>query len=201
LELVGLKVSVQMVRAGFYPRGGGEIRVHVQPGKLRGTSLTDHGEVTTAHCLSAVAGLPDDIARRQARRATTRLKAAGLKVHLVEDTWDGGPGTVLTVMLNTKPVPTLFFGLGARGKRAEAVADEAVDQALGFLKSGKGRGVDAHSADQLVLPLALAEGTSTLAVAEVTQHLLTNLDVIRLFLERAIQCDGELGRPGTVHVA
>jgi RNA 3'-terminal phosphate cyclase (ATP) len=201
LELLGLKLSVQMTRPGFYPRGGGEIRVNVQPGMLCGTSLTDHGEVTTAHGVSAVAGLPDDIARRQARRATTRLKAAGLKVHIVEESWDGGPGTVLTVTLNTKPVPTLFFGLGARGKRAEVVADEAVDQALSFLKSGKGRGVDAHSADQLVLPLALAEGPSTLAVAELRQHLLTNLDVIRLFLDRAIHREGELGRPGTIHIS
>jgi RNA 3'-terminal phosphate cyclase (ATP) len=201
LEQLGLKVSVRMVRPGFYPRGGGEIVAHVQPGQPRGISLADHGQLTTAQGFSAVAGLPEDIARRQARRATTRLKAAGLKVHLVEESWPGGPGTVLAVWLNTSPVPTLFFGLGARGKRAEEVADEAVDQALEFLESAPDKGVDAHSADQLVLPLALAEGPSTLAVAEVTQHLLTNIDVIRRFLDRDIQCEGEVGQAGVVRIA
>jgi RNA 3'-terminal phosphate cyclase (ATP) len=167
---------------------------------MRGIKLTDHGKVTTAHGVSAVAGLPEDIARRQARRAASRLKSAGLKVHFVEETWGGGPGTFLSVALNTQPVPTLFFGLGARGKRAEAVADEAVEQTLTFLENSKGKGVDAHSADQLVLPLALAEGLSTLAVAEVTQHLRTNIDVIQLFLDRPIQCEGEIGRPGVVTI-
>ncbi len=200
LELLGLKVRVRMVRPGFYPRGGGTIVAHIQPAKPRGITLTDHGKVSTAHGVSAVAGLPEDIARRQARRATSRLKSAGLKVHVAEETWEDGPGTVVTVTLNTQPVPTLFFGLGARGKRAEAVADEAVDQVEDFLTKSRGRGVDAHSADQLVLPLALAEGPSTLAVAEVTQHLLTNLDVIRLFLDRELHCAGELGRPGEVRI-
>jgi RNA 3'-terminal phosphate cyclase (ATP) len=97
-------------------------------------------------------------------------------------------------------VPTLFFGLGARGKPAERVADEAVDQVLAYLDAAPGA-VDGHSADQLVLPLALAEGPSTVHVAEVTQHLLTNVAVIRSFLERAIVCEGKEGEPGVVHLA
>src|SRR5262249_40127201 len=83
----------------------------------------------------------------------------------------GGPGRVLAVVRETAPVPTLFFGLGERGKRAERVADEAVEQAVEFLRADP-PGVDAHSADQLVLPLALASGPSAFPVAAVTQHLL-----------------------------
>ena len=61
--------------------------------------------------------------------------------------------------------------------------------------------VDAHSADQLILPLALAEGPSTYGVAEVTHHLLTNSTVIRQFIERDILCEGEEGGPGLVRIA
>jgi RNA 3'-terminal phosphate cyclase (ATP) len=155
--------------------------------------------VEAARGFSAVAGLPEDIARRQARRAAHRLKQAGLKVDLREETWPGGPGTVLAVVLDTTPVPTLFFGLGARGKPAERVADEAVDQALAYLNAS-GAAVDAHSADQIVLPLALAEGPSTFSVAEVTSHLLTNVAVIRRFVDRDIVCEGEEGGPGLVRI-
>jgi RNA 3'-terminal phosphate cyclase (ATP) len=97
-------------------------------------------------------------------------------------------------------VPTLFFGLGARGKPAERVADEAVDQALAYLDSGPGR-VDLHSADQLVLPLALAEGPSEYGVSEVTLHLTTNVAVIGRFIDREVVCEGELGGPGRVRIA
>ena len=98
-----------------------------------------------------------------------------------------------------KPVPTLFFGLGARGKPAEKVADEAVEQVLSYLHAGPAL-VDAHCADQLVLPLSLAKGRSEFSVAEVTQHLLTNIAVIRRFVDRAIVCEGDEGKPGTVRI-
>jgi RNA 3'-terminal phosphate cyclase (ATP) len=149
--------------------------------------------------VSAVAGLPADIASRQARQAKLRLRRSKLSLEVQEESWPGGPGTVLTVELNTAPVPTLFFGLGARGKPAERVADEAADQALEFLEAPAGS-VDAHSADQLVLPLALAAEGSCFRVAQVTPHLLTNLAVIQRFVEREMHSHGAEGEPGVVEV-
>jgi RNA 3'-terminal phosphate cyclase (ATP) len=200
LACLGLHVKLQMRRPGFYPRGGGMVVAHVQPcARLNGLQCTDRTPVTRVRGFSAVAGLPADIAARQHRRAVNRLKPSGLKVDLTQETWDDGPGTVLALVLDTQPVPTLFFGLGARGKPAERVADEAADQALAYLEAEAGA-VDTHSADQLVLPLALAEGPSTFTVPEVTSHLLTNVAVIRRFLEREIVCEGAAGEPGTVRI-
>jgi RNA 3'-terminal phosphate cyclase (ATP) len=116
-----------------------------------------------------------------------------------QETWEGGPGSMLAIKLYTPPVPTLFCGLGARGKPSERVADEAADQALAHLRTVPAR-VDLHSGDQLVLPLALAEGPSIYRVTEVTQHLLTNIAVIRRFVEREICVEGTEGGPGVVRV-
>src|SRR5690349_5557166 len=109
MELCGLRVSLRMNRPGFYPRGGGEVEVFVQPcPKLHGIQLGARS-VIKASGFSAVAGLDAAIARRQARRATFRLQQHGLKAALREETWEGGPGTVLAVELDTTPAPTLFF--------------------------------------------------------------------------------------------
>jgi RNA 3'-terminal phosphate cyclase (ATP) len=198
LELLGLQVKLKMRRPGFYPRGGGAVEAHFQPAqRLRGLELTERSRFTTITGLSAVAGLPADIAARQARQALKRLRDTGLRVHMHEESWESGPGTVMALTLDTTPVPTVFFALGARGKRAERVADEAVEQLRAYLDAPSGA-VDAHSADQLVLPLALAEGRSVYTVSAVTQHLLTNVAVIRRFVERAITVDGELAKPGVV---
>ena len=101
--------------------------------------------------------------------------------------------------LNTSPAPTVFVGLGARGKPAETVADEAVAEVVRYLEAGPAL-VDEHSADQIVLPLALAEGPSEYSVTSVTLHLTTNISVISRFLEREIVCEGEVGQPGWVRV-
>jgi RNA 3'-terminal phosphate cyclase (ATP) len=188
-----------MNRPGFYPRGGGVVEAFLQPSApLHGIRLGARQSVK-ARGFSAVAGLDASIARRQARRAIFRLQQYGLDAEIREETWPGGPGTVVAVELDTAPVPTLFFALGARGKPAERVADEAVDQAIAYLDASNSL-VDAHSADQIVLPLALAEGASEYRVAEVTLHLTTNINVIRRFLERDIVCEGVQDGPGLVRI-
>jgi RNA 3'-terminal phosphate cyclase (ATP) len=202
LERCGLRVSLRMSRPGFYPRGGGEVQAFIQPcAQLTGwrAGSRQRPEEVEASGFSAVAGLDASIARRQARRALFRLQKYGLKAQMREETWEGGPGTVVAVELDTAPVPTLFFGLGARGKPAERVADEAVDQVIAYLDAGDAL-VDSHSADQIVLPLALAEGPSEYRVAEVTTHLTTNVGVIQHFLERDIRCEGAEGEPGVVRI-
>ncbi|HZY87249.1 MAG TPA: RNA 3'-terminal phosphate cyclase, partial [Gemmataceae bacterium] len=199
LEACGLRARLRMVRPGFYPRGGGVVEAFVQPcPRLHGLRLRERGPVR-ATGFSAVAGLDVSIAKRQARRAAYRLGQQGVKATFREETWEGGPGTVLAVELDTAPAPTLFFALGARGKPAERVADEAVDQAVAYLEAGPAL-VDEHSADQLVLPLALAEGPSEYTTARVTTHLTTNVAVIRRFIERDIVCEGEEGGPGRVRI-
>ena len=42
---------------------------------------------------------------------------------------------------------------------------------------------------------------SEYTVAEVTLHLLTNVAVIRRFLDRDIVCEGEQGKPGRVRIS
>ncbi|MGE3804601.1 MAG: RNA 3'-terminal phosphate cyclase [Gemmataceae bacterium] len=200
LDLVGLRIKVSMRRSGFYPKGGGAIDAHITPtARVRPLNAMERSACKRVRGFSAVAGLPADIAQRQARRAENRLKHCGLRVEIDEQTWSGGQGTVLALMLDVEPVTICFFALGERGKRAERVADEAADQVLAYLEAAPAA-LDPHSADQLVLPLAFADGPSRFTVSEVTQHLLTNVAVIRRFVDRDLSCTGEPGQPGEVSI-
>jgi RNA 3'-terminal phosphate cyclase (ATP) len=200
LETFGMRLKLAMHRPGFYPRGGGTIRAILHPCDVLHGFIHDAATpVEKVSVLSAVADLPEHIAERQAHRAENRFKSSRyrVKVKVVHEHWENGPGTVLALTLDTSPAPTLFFALGERGKKAERVADEAAEQALDYL-AVEPPPVDLHSADQIVLPLALARGRSVFAVQEVTQHLLTNMAVIQRFIERQIICEGEEGKPGRV---
>ncbi len=203
MEQLGLKLKVAMNRPGFYPKGGGELEVHVQPTKrIENWTLGETPELSEVHVRSVVVGLPKNIAERLSRRVIHRFKQydPSLRVTTEEQEWSGGPGTVVFLEFPTTPVRTVFFGLGERGKKAEQVADEVFDEAISFLKC-RGSVVDAHSADQLVLPLAFAEGPSSYGVATVTKHLTTNIAVIQQFVDREIRCEGEEGDMGKVYVA
>ena len=89
----------------------------------------------------------------------------------------------------------IFIGadaLGERGKRAEAVADDACDDFIKFLNSNAV--IDIYLADQLVLYTALAEGHSTLITERITEHLLTNIWVIEQFLPVEFHVGEETGK-------
>ncbi len=204
LNRIGFDLRLTMERPGFYPRGGGEIQIAIAPTPtLRGYHATTTTVLSKATAFAAVSNLPDKIAKEMSRRINHKLSAAGIRCEATIETWDeqnrASPAALCGVSFPDLPVSPFFLGLGERGKPAAAVADEATEQAIAFRDSGCP--IDAYSADQIVLPLAFAEGASEFRVSEITQHLLTNIETIRMFVDREITCEGKLGSPGTVRIA
>ena len=60
--------------------------------------------------------------------------------------------------------------------------------------------VDQYLADQLLLPLAYASGISEFCTSQVTQHLITNADIIKSFTRTQIDIEGPIGKPGLVKI-
>jgi RNA 3'-phosphate cyclase len=200
LRTLGITLDLKLERVGFFPRGGGAIHARIQP---VATIRPFHGLTTAAIAHATIvcgcAGLPPHVADRLVDTATTRLQELGLSVDVNRETWKGGPGCMLGIELPTEPTPTFLFSLGEKGKSAEAVAHDAVDQVAAFLRA-QPLGVDEHSADQLLLPLALAAEPSAFRVSNISSHLLTNASVIQRFLDRDIRCDGIEDDAGTVTI-
>lgn len=193
---LGMPVALAMPSAGFYPRGGGRLDAWIEPATPRALNATSRSALERVRCVAGVANLSDDIARRMLDRALERLAARDIKAEIETVRWTSpGPGAAISLTaIHPGIVPATFVGLGERGKRSEAVADEAVDELLAF-EAVDQAAVDLHSADQILLPLALAEGRSEFTVSEVTEHLRTNARTIQTFLDRSITID-EPTRPG-----
>jgi RNA 3'-terminal phosphate cyclase (ATP) len=202
LDRLGIPFNLDMPLAGFYPRGGGELLARI-PGGARptGLTLTERGALRGIRGLSAVAKLPLEIAERQRDQALHRLQAMLPEISpalTIAELPSHTPGTLLLLLAEFDAGQACSFALGARGKRAERVADEAVHDLAGVLHGDAP--IDPWLADQLLLPLALADGPSAVRTAVATSHLLTNADVIRLFLPVNIRVDGLAGGPATIHL-
>lgn len=195
---LGLKLALGLERWGFYPQGGGIVRVRLAGGvKLQPLELRERGDLSRIRLLSAVARLPRSIAQRQARRAEELLREEGLSPEVdIEEVEADSPGTFVSVVAEFENSMAGFSALGERGKSAERVAEEAFQQFIDYYRSGQA--IDPHLADQLVLPLALAQGPSSFTTSRVTQHLLTNIWVVERFLPVRFDVRGELGSPGSV---
>jgi RNA 3'-phosphate cyclase len=201
MQGLGIQIELTLDRVGFYPRGGGLIRAQIEAC----AGIQPFCGLATPSIASAIihvgsAGIPDHVADRLTQTAVAGLASLGLQASTMREVWSGGPGCMLGIELPTAPAPTFFFGLGEKGKSAEAVAADAVDQVAAYL-TALPLGVDEHSADQLLLPLALAAGRSEFPVSAISSHLRTNADIIRKFVDRGISCLGEDGEPGRVVIS
>jgi RNA 3'-phosphate cyclase len=200
LRRMGLNAELELLLAGFYPQGNGQARARIEPAReLAPLHLPERGALKRIRGISAVANLDMAIAERQRSRAIERLKGKHKDIEIeLLDLPARTRGTFLLLHAEFKQASACYVGLGALGKRAEQVADEACLWLEKFL-AGTGA-IDEYLADQLLLPLAFASGESKFRTAQVTPHLQTNAEVIRAFGAAEIEIEREHGKEGTVRV-
>jgi RNA 3'-terminal phosphate cyclase (ATP) len=200
MRKIGFDIRLELNLAGFYPKGGGRIQASIQPAaSLSPLQLTQRGALQRIRGISAVANLELSVAERQKKQTLSRLRDHSLEAEIkVLRMPSRFKGSMLLLRAEFEHSDCCYFGLGARGKPAEQVADEAVDGLEAFLATDGV--IDPYLADQLILPLALASGVSELRTSKVTSHLLTNADIIQMFLPVEIQIIGDLSHPGLIQI-
>ena len=200
LRLFGVSLEAAIDKWGFYPRGGGRIQLKINPiHELKPVSLIDRGSLKKIGGLSATSNLPKHVAERQRAQALSRIREEldlDGEARILYDAPSDGTGSFLFLLAEFERVLAGFSSLGARGKPAEKVADEAVDSLKYYIESDGC--VDPYLADQLVPFMALARGNSAFTTTRITEHLLTNLWVVQHFLEVKISVKGKKGEGGRI---
>ncbi len=192
---LGPRVTATLERPGFYPAGGGRVRVEIEPaGDLRPFDLIERGPIRRRLVRGVVAGLPRHIAEREVWTVIKALdweKADGVVEELPPEC---GPGNVVMIELESDALTEVVTGFGERGVRAEEVARfsacpsdaeeevarRAADEVRRYLAADAP--VGEHLADQWLIPLALAGGGAFLT-GPLTDHATTNIEVMRRFLD------------------
>ena len=203
LARMGLRVQIELAQWGFYPAGGGEIRVQIE-GKgtmLHPIQLTDRGKLRRVWGTAAVMNLPAHIPQRMAARAYNVLEKAGIRAQVEPCRLRGaGPGAGIFLFAEYEStagcVSAGFTAYGHKGLPSERVAEAACNELLTYHLSDDP--VDPHLADQLVLPMLAARGTSKIATSQISRHLLTNVWVSQQFLPKNLDVEGKQGAAGTL---
>ncbi|MFO0728130.1 MAG: RNA 3'-terminal phosphate cyclase [Myxococcota bacterium] len=177
---MGPKMTATLERPGFYPAGGGRVRVRVEPvEKLAPLHLTERGAILRRRLVSRVAGLPGHIAERQ---IATFLEHSGWPAETAErEVLDAsyGPGNVLLAFVDSEGITEIVSGFGEKGVRAEIVGKQVAEEVSRYIAHGAP--VGEHLADQLLLPMALA-GEGSFVSGPLSLHTQTQIETIKRFL-------------------
>ena len=159
---MGADVSVEVLKRGYYPRGGGRIRARVGRGGMEAADLT-----------AAPSG---DMA---VRCSLWRVEAAGAAKSVAADLERAGHACDLKIAEERATGPGAAVLAYRSGPGFAAGADSLYGKGFGpvarrLLKSSS---VDDNLADMLVVPASVAAGLSVFGVARITKHLETALRV------------------------
>jgi RNA 3'-terminal phosphate cyclase (ATP) len=195
---MGASVSIELERYGFYPPGGGRFHVRVEPSaSLNRIDLCERGETRAQRARALVVNLPPGIAERELTVVRERLGLSDEQLQIETSDNAFSPGNVLTIEIESEQLTEVFTGIGERGVRAEVVAERAVREVEQYLTIGAP--VGEHLADQLLIPLALADGGSYLT-GPLSLHTTTNIEVIKKFLAVEIQVEDVGGEMRKIEV-
>lgn len=175
LSKMGYRCNIDILKRGYYPRGGGSVNAMIEPSHLVPHELSEERGIIRgiSHC----SNLPDHVAQRQADKAKAVLEDAGHECSIETcrtDFQSTGSGITLYCGMKGSFVP------GKRGITAEKVGGDAATFLLDELLTHSS--VDIHLADQLIPYLGLAEGGS-FTVKEISPHTRTNIWVTEKFLD------------------
>ncbi len=190
LELMGAEVSLRMDRAGFFPGGGGQISVEIQPLSSESSpyEMLSCGERKEVRAWTRSAYLDQHIPAREI--AAIRRKFAPRDIPY-EEFWheeSSGPGNTVQVAVVHDRVTQVFTGFASRGVPAKKVAHDVAVEAKRFLAAEVPIGE--YLADQLLLPLALLAG-GRFRTSKLSKHALTNIDVLHRFFPGIVRVQEE----------
>ena len=181
LRMLGVEVEATLLRRGFFPKGGGEVRVDVHAPGLRRADLTQPGELRAVRAFVPSHGLPRHVMERASLTLMEAFQDAAFPAVDIETDFHRGPGTGMAVSIAAQRARSVLGGdaVGRKGVRVEDVVLEAAAPLKDDLRAGAG--VDPHQADQLPVFMALAGG-GAYTCRYLSDHAKTVLSLLPEFL-------------------
>jgi RNA 3'-terminal phosphate cyclase (ATP) len=189
---LGYSVDLNVIRHGFYPKGGAEAVATIVPNPVGycGLILEERGD------LESIGGYIVAEQTLQQARVGERIKES-----LITSTSNSlSRGVALDIRVEYPSAPSAGVGvdvwckfssgailgtgtvLGERGVPSETIGKRAARKLEQLLESDAT--MDEYASDQLVPLLCLAEGASKFKLDTISSHLQTNLNIIQYFFPR-----------------
>ena len=195
LERMGIHASLEIVRPGYVPRGGGIIEIEVEPvRKLKPLILTEQGLIRSIKGIALSSHLKGSkVSQRMAEECQKVLGSYGYKAEIQEiyDESSFQEGAALAIYAETSSGSRIGSDRAGRpGRRSESIGRFVAQNLMEDINTGAA--VDRYTADQLIIYAGLAEGTTQYSIPRITEHIETNLWLIEEFLDAKSRIKGNL---------
>jgi RNA 3'-phosphate cyclase len=193
----GFKIDIEIKKHGFYPKGGAIVRSTIYPPKtkIKPLNLTELGNISLIQgeiiCTNHL--INKKVCERIEKSATLQIeKHLGLDVkidHKYVQSLSPGVGLSLWAYSDTNALISSGTILGEKNITSENLGIIAADKLIKYIKNNIP--VDNYLSDQLIPFIGFIQEASRIKVLELTNHTKTNLELVKLFLQRNYQVKNE----------
>jgi RNA 3'-terminal phosphate cyclase (ATP) len=165
---MGINFSFELCKRGYYPKGGGEINLHINPSTVKSISFSKR-KTNKIKLICSLSKLAKEEIENQIKKIVEKLTAANFIVDVEiksEEALDSGASLLIYSIDHNS-----IIGIDALYDKKIHNFDLDIEE---FFKSFS---IDDNLADMIVVPASLADGKTIFQVKEITKHLETNLFV------------------------
>ncbi len=196
LKKMGYPVKLEILKRGYYPKGGGIVKLHIEPppkNLLEPLLLPEATDAIGSHGLfNASASLAKKQIGDKLRRKVTKTLTDYLHVPAKIEVQYGealSPGCGLVLWAETNETIIGASALGNANSSAEQVGEEATEKL--FRTYHTRAAVDPWMGDQILPYMALSRDSSVISVPYITRHMKTNMWLVQQFLKVRFYCEQE----------
>lgn len=164
---MGIQFSIKLIKRGYYPKGGGEINLDVDPSTVKPISLYQR-ETKNVKLLCSFSNLPCELIDNQVKSIEKKLIENKFIVQSQineENTIDSG-ASILIFSIDKESIIGVDSIFNNKTEKFNLDLESFVQNNLG---------VDERLADMLVLPASLSNKMTIFRVNNISKHLETNL--------------------------
>jgi RNA 3'-terminal phosphate cyclase (ATP) len=199
LRKTGIYAFPELLHAGFGRESKGQVSLDVEPSALQNIHWTDRGRLHHVKAVVATASLPSSVGERAISHLRRLAQNSGVQLETEHiEVGSKGAGVYVTTFAQYDRGFGGGTAMGSRGLKVETLAQLAFEDLNNWMSSNAT--VDPYLADQLLLPLVLADEESVFTVSRLTSRFLTSVWVVKQFTPIHITIRGTENGPGTVTI-
>ena len=161
---MGIKFSIEVIKRGYYPKGGGEIKIQVYPAEIKSVNFIER-KTNNLKLICTFSKISLEKIKEKIEKIKEKIKVESEIKE--EEAIDSGASLLIYNIDNNS-----IMGIDSLFNKKIQDFDLDLDKI-----NNNSLGLDEKLADMIVVPASLAKGKTIFRVKEITNHLETNLFV------------------------
>ena len=186
ISSMGVKVEANLIKRGYYPKGGGKAEIKIHPiNKIKSLTLDNNPAFKKIEGIINISNLPNNISIRMKHTIFKKSINNNFQTSIdIEESKSDSPGVGITLWSISNKAILGSSIIGEKGIPAEQIGDKSINQIINQINSKAN--IDFFAIDQILPYMMISDNPSKCRVSSLTNHASTSIWLLKKFFNKDI---------------